>query len=172
MNVPVATVARAWLTKLSLAEAQRVGQEFELLVTSVTSTASVRRFLLDPRRSLMAKTEAVRAAGFSLPVQQMVRWLTEARRLGELTTLVPQVQRVVRNMGGPTQAQVVSAIALAAPERTALTKKLEQFAGHSVELHAAVKPTLLGGLVVTLAGRRRDLSLKGRIEGLRAAAAV
>lgn len=172
MSVPVATLARAWVGDLPVAHAERDVAQLDTLSTTLQKTAEVRRFLSDPRRTIEQKVAAVAGAGFSRGATSMVRWLVAGRRLHDLPALVRSARRIVERMGGSAAASVVSAVPLEAAERRSLVSKLKQLAGGDVTLEERVDAGILGGLVVTLGGRRRDLSLRSRIDGLRRAVAA
>lgn len=175
MSVPVATLARAWVGGLPVSQAERDVEQLDTLSSTLTATAEVRRFLSDPRRTIEQKISALTGAGFAGGVTDVVRWLVEGRRLHDLPALVRSARRIVQRMGGAAAATVVSAVPLEAAERRSLVSKLSEMAelaGGAVRLEEQVDADILGGLVVTLGGRRRDLSLRSRIDGLRRAVAA
>lgn len=64
-------------------------------------------------------------------------------------------------------AVVRSAVPLTDAEREAVRARLETITGARVRLSLAVDPAIIAGLVVELDDRRIDLSLRGRLDGLR-----
>lgn len=66
-----------------------------------------------------------------------------------------------------TIAYVQSAIALSEKQKTALTQKLQIYCGKTVQLQCSVIPELIGGICVTIDGKRLEGTIKHRIDAIR-----
>lgn len=77
--------------------------------------------------------------------------------VSEYKTLFDASQRIII-------AKVVSAIPLAAEEKDSLKQKLEQMSGNTVVLQCSTDKALMGGMVVEMAGKVIDGSLRRRLQ--------
>ncbi|MDP3986047.1 MAG: ATP synthase F1 subunit delta [Candidatus Veblenbacteria bacterium] len=80
--------------------------------------------------------------------------------------IVEQVHQLLRQQAGTVVVEVVTSRALSEAQQGSLRRDLARAVGKPVELACAVKPHLLGGVVVTWDDRRYDASVKGRLEAL------
>jgi F-type H+-transporting ATPase subunit delta len=131
-----------------------------------------RQLLENPRVPSAAKEKVFAAladtAGADDPVVRLVRVLA-ARQAIELVGGIEQHFVALWNARrGAVAAEVVSASALAPRVLEDLRLALERASGKTVELKTAVDPGLMGGVVVRLAGRTLDGSVRGRLWALRA----
>lgn len=96
-------------------------------------------------------------------VLSFVQLLCEHGRISELDACVKEYKLLLSEYHRRILATVRSRVPLTQEEMARLTKKLETISGHSVELVCEHDPTLLGGLVVEMDGRRIDGSLRHRL---------
>lgn len=66
-----------------------------------------------------------------------------------------------------TIAYVQSAVVLSEKQRTALTQKLQTYCGKTVQLRCSVVPELIGGICVTIDGKRLEGTIRHRIDTIR-----
>ncbi len=66
-----------------------------------------------------------------------------------------------------TIAYVQSAVALSDKQKTALAQKLQTYSGKTVHLQCTVVPELIGGVRVTIDGKRLESTIKHRIDIIR-----
>lgn len=78
--------------------------------------------------------------------------------LNELTQLA--------HAGGPTSAEVTSAIALDAEQRATIERQLRGRYGAMLDISFAVDPALLGGLMVRVGDKVLDTSLRQRMSAM------
>jgi F-type H+-transporting ATPase subunit delta len=101
------------------------------------------------------------------PVLNLIGLMLRRGRIEELTRIAAEFRRLDNARQGITPATATSAAALTPDEIRAVTSRLEQLTGGSVELEVKVDPSLLGGLIVQVGDRLIDGSVRGRLERLR-----
>src|SRR6185503_16272356 len=93
----------------------------------------------------------------------------ERRRLELLLPAIVRAYGALWNARrGVASAEAVSARPLEDAERRALVAALEKATGLGIELDTREDPSLLGGLLVHVAGRSYDGSVRARLPALRA----
>jgi F-type H+-transporting ATPase subunit delta len=107
---------------------------------------------------------SVGVSGLSLRLLQM---LAERGRLGQLPAVLDQLETMIQASQGVLAGKVRSAVELSADEVTVLGNALSKRIGSRVKLTQEVDPSLLGGVVATVAGRTFDASLRTQIERFR-----
>ena len=68
---------------------------------------------------------------------------------------------------GVMAAEAVSAVALDEAQTRAVAEALRKATGKDVELQTRTDPALLGGILVKMAGRTYDGTVRGRLRALR-----
>jgi F-type H+-transporting ATPase subunit delta len=106
-------------------------------------------------------------AALSEPVRNLVLLLVRRGRIEQLPRVAQEFARLDDQRKGLTHAQATSAAPLDAKEIKAITSRLEEMIGGSVELQTEVDPHILGGLVVRIGDQLIDGSVLGRLERLR-----
>jgi F-type H+-transporting ATPase subunit delta len=135
--------------------------------------AGLRRTLAQPTLGAEIKRKVVTAladAAKSSPlVQKLVEVLATRNRLALLGEVAAAYSDLANAAKGVVTAQVISAVPLAAAQQKALVEALAGSAGKggSVELTNDVEPALVGGLVLTVAGRTYDGSVRTQLKALR-----
>ncbi|MGZ3587512.1 MAG: F0F1 ATP synthase subunit delta [Candidatus Limnocylindrales bacterium] len=110
---------------------------------------------------------AALGTGVRRPVLNLAALLLHRGRLELLPGVAQEFGRLDRARQGITPATATSAAPLEADEVAALTERLRELTGGSIELAQRVDPALLGGVVVQLGDRLIDGSVRGRLERLR-----
>lgn len=100
---------------------------------------------------------------------QFLLLLAGKRRLFALEGMITGYERMVARSRGETEAEVISARALADGEIAELKSVLKAKLGREPRLNSKVDPSLLGGLVVKVGSRMIDTSLRTKLSGIRAA---
>ncbi|HBL30700.1 MAG TPA: ATP synthase F1 subunit delta [Acidobacteria bacterium] len=90
-------------------------------------------------------------------------------RLGSLRAITEACRQELRDRRGMVDAQVRTAVPLTADLRAKLTASLARFTGRKPTLFEKVDPSLIGGIVVEVAGTKIDTSVASRLRGLGAA---
>jgi ATP synthase F1 delta subunit len=169
VSVDLRSIAVAWVSGIPATQQEESVTQLELFMKA-TQQKHIRSYFLAPFVPTKDKQEALSNAGLNKHVASLVSWLDHKRLWSEL----PRLSRLARSyatvLSGTTDITVFSAVPLTASEKTALTKKMEaRLEGHA-RVHEKVVPELLGGLIVDVHGTRTDLSIKGKLAAIRAAA--
>jgi F-type H+-transporting ATPase subunit delta len=127
--------------------------------------------LAHPALPLEAKTNVLAALGRKARVSATLARLLELLLARGRTALLPAIAEAleerVRARRGIVSAEAVSAAPLTKPQALALVAVLKGVSGLEVELATRVDPALLGGLVVRMAGKTYDGSVRAQLGALR-----
>jgi len=115
------------------------------------------------RKIVIALAQAAQASPIVL---KLVELLASRDRLGLLGDVAAAYAGLANARKGVVAAEVVSALPLAPAQRQALEQALAGKA-ESVELTSQVEPGIVGGLVIRMAGRTYDGSVRTRLAALR-----
>ena len=115
---------------------------------------------------LYSLTQLLEQQGFSKPVRDFVGVIAANRRLRALRQIVAAFADLVAQRRGIITAHVASAHPLNDLQRQQLRARLIEAGYGNVNIHEAVEPDLLGGLVVRIGARLYDTSLKSRLQRL------
>jgi len=148
----------------------QIVNEMETLGRLIDASPEFRRLLDSP---LIDVTEARRAAlavltaeGFSKPLRDFVGVIATNRRLRYLREIVQAFAHRVAARRGIMTAHVATAHPLTDVQRQQLRARLIEAGYGNVNIHEAVQPDLLGGLVLQIGARLYDTSLKSRLQRL------
>jgi F-type H+-transporting ATPase subunit delta len=136
----------------------------------LAAQADLRSALLHPVLPGAAKEKIVAAVWGGRSSKLMARLmalLAERGRLGLLGAIEDSYGALWNAHRGAVAAEAVSATPLDEAQTRALAQTLRQATGKEVELQATTDAALLGGLVVKMAGRTYDGSVRGRLRSLR-----
>jgi F-type H+-transporting ATPase subunit delta len=163
--------ARALLdVALQKADPVALRRELETVALSFEAHAELRGLLTHPALS-SDKKQALAAAVFKGAVselpQRLIALLAEANRLELLPAIARSYAALLNAHRNVAAAEVVSAVTLADDQRAAIEAALCKATGMGVELSARVDKTLLGGVLVKIAGRHFDGSVRSRLRALR-----
>ena len=155
---------------LDLAAAQ--GQEDELLAEmhdlarTVEDDAELATFLASPLVSSEARAEVLekvfRRRASDLLVDSL-EVINRKGRLGLLPAIAAAYRDEYRELRGLVDVRVTTAVALNEAQRTSLSGAIAGFTGKQPQLIERVDPSILGGLVVEVAGEKVDSSLATRL---------
>jgi F-type H+-transporting ATPase subunit delta len=90
-------------------------------------------------------------------------------RLGSLRAIAEAYRQELRDRRGQVDVHVRTAVPLNEGLRARLSESLAQFTGRKPTLIEKVDPSVIGGLVVEVAGTKIDTSVASRLKGLGAA---
>jgi F-type H+-transporting ATPase subunit delta len=143
------------------AELHRVG--------AVLRDESAARLLTSPRLTLSQKRDLLEstAGPFSRETSALVVMLLERGKPELLPTLAESFADRVREAQGIDLAEVTTAVALGAGERSAVEAWLQERTGRRIEMQTRVDPSILGGVVARVGDQLIDASVRGRLEALR-----
>ena len=100
-------------------------------------------------------------------VLHLLKLLCERSSLGLAAGCLEQFKGLVYAERGILPVEVISAVALTDAQREALTQKLAAKTGKTIELHAKLDPSVLGGIKLRYEGRELDGTTAGRLDALR-----
>ena len=93
--------------------------------------------------------------------------LVDKKRFELLPLIAAGLGRLVAEKNNAAKAHVRTARPLSAAEQETLKKKLNDFAGKTIELDIKEDPEIIGGLVVRLGDWVLDSSLRGQLRNMR-----
>ena len=135
-------------------------------------SAELRNFLVSPAVTIEAKHGAIEKIitrmGASKILRNLLFIIADRRRTHMLPEIVAAFQEVIRQRQGIAEAEISSAVALSAGQKTEFKKTLERLTGKRVEPKYSLDPALLGGAVVRIGDTIYDGSLRNRLNDLRA----
>jgi F-type H+-transporting ATPase subunit delta len=135
-------------------------------------------FAVDPLQAFAADTTLDRKAraavaasiseilGLSGTMRNFLGLLAENNRLRELPAIRSQYERLEDKAIGRVRARVLSAQPLSDESRSRILEIFERKTGKRVIAETVIEPELLGGVVVELAGRVFDGSLRTQLQRL------
>ena len=91
------------------------------------------------------------------------------RRLFVLPGMIRSFRQMAAAHRGEVEAEVTSAHALTEEQRRELSETLGRYAGKTVTMRESVDPSILGGLIVKIASRQIDTSLRTKLNSLKLA---
>jgi F-type H+-transporting ATPase subunit delta len=161
---------------LEVAEARAAAAALELrdelrgFVAALEGHEPLRRALAHPSLASESKRKIVQALAERAQATPLVRRLVDVLAIRDRLSLLGEVStayaRLANAAHGVVMAEVVSAAPLLPAQRQALVAAVSGVAG-AVELRSEVDPLLVGGLVLTVAGRTYDGSVSARLGALR-----
>jgi F-type H+-transporting ATPase subunit delta len=136
----------------------------------LTAHSDLRSALLHPALPAEARkalVEAVWGPRASKLMARLMALLSDRGRIGLLGAIEESFGALWNEHRGAVSAEAVSAGPLDETQTRALVETLRRATGKEVELQASTDAALLGGLVVKMAGRTYDGSVRGRLKALR-----
>jgi F-type H+-transporting ATPase subunit delta len=148
------------------------GQEDELLAEvqelgrAIDADAELATFLASPLVSGEARAEVLekvfRRRASDLLVDSL-EVINRHGRLGLLPAIAAAYRDEYRELRGLVDAHVTTAVTLSKAQRASLSAAIAKFTGKQPELIEHVDPSILGGLMVEVAGEKIDSSLATRL---------
>ena len=164
-------VARVYArAMLDLSAAQ--GREDDLLAElqdlgrAVENDAELATFLASPLVSSEARAEVLekvfrrRASDLLVDALEVIN---QHGRLGLVPAIAAAYRDEFRELRGLVDVRVTTAVPLGEAQRAGLSRAIAKFTGKQPELIERVDPSILGGLVVEVAGQKIDTSLASRL---------
>ena len=134
-------------------------------------SAELRNFLSSPAVTREAKHGAIEKITARMGASKMLRNLlfiiADRQRTHMLPEIIGAFQEVIRQRQGIAEAEISSAVALNAGQKTEFKKTLERLTGKRVEPKYSLDAALLGGAVVRIGDTIYDGSLRSRLNDLR-----
>jgi F-type H+-transporting ATPase subunit delta len=163
--------ARALLdVALQQGDPQALRRELREAKELLAAEEALRSALTSPALPGEAKRKLVEALWGKRASEVMTRLMALLAERGR-TSLLPAIEESFGALWnahrGAVAAEAISAAPLDEGQTRALVETLRRATGREVELQARTDAALLGGLVVKMAGRTYDGSVRGRLRSLR-----
>jgi F-type H+-transporting ATPase subunit delta len=161
---------------LDLAEEQEQGaamlDELRGLAQLLAGDAELELFFSSPLVEEEAREEVIekvfRGHASDLLVDAL-QVINRKGRLGQLRAIAEAYRLVYRDRHGRVDARVRTAVPLSAELRERLRAAVARFTGREPDLTEKVDASLLGGMIVEVAGKKIDTSVSSRLSQLGAA---
>jgi F-type H+-transporting ATPase subunit O len=134
------------------------------------SSQKFKEFVLNPTIRANKRREAIqkitKELGVSKESANFIGVLAENGRLNKLEAVINSFETIMRAHKGELFVEITSAEKLSKKHEDALSDALKKFATQGQQLHVtfAVKPSIVGGLVVTIGDKYIDLSIASKIK--------
>jgi F-type H+-transporting ATPase subunit delta len=140
------------------------------IVSELLANDEMRRVLQHPVIPYAAKERLLqRAAGGIRPeVLKMVLLMIRRGRPRAVEPMISHFGVLLRAERGIVLAEVRTALPLEDEQRRAVTDRLGELTGETVEMNEIVDESLIGGIAVRIGDRLYDASVRNRLERLRA----
>lgn len=169
----VSTYAQALYDLASVSEAyDAVDEGMKAVVKAVRGNVDLREALVDTSVPGEKKREVVRAIFGDAVVPEVVAiaaLLVERGHADLLGAVSAEYERLLEERRGVVIADVTTAVPLSEALRARLVEKLAAATGRTVSLRESVDPSILGGIVIKVAGRVLDGSVNTQLRELRQA---
>ncbi len=139
-------------------------------VANLGKDAIIIAYLENPKIHFEDKSRLLRERlGDVAPMMlNLVYLLITRKRLNILPEIAAEFKRLVDDYNGIERAEVTTAVPLDDEARRNLSKKLGDIIGKKVVIEPEyVDPSLIGGVVVRVAGKLMDGSTQGKLEALK-----
>jgi F-type H+-transporting ATPase subunit delta len=153
------------------AVAQRMKGELVALDTLLAGNPQLVEAMASPAVPTEARGRALRAvverAGGSNLLVRLVVLLASRERVALLGAIGEAYAERLNDAVGVLSARAVSAVPLGSSQRDGLASALGTMLGKRIELTSQVDPAVLGGVLVRVAGRSYDGTVRTRLRALR-----
>jgi F-type H+-transporting ATPase subunit delta len=116
----------------------------------------------DKAKLLSAQLGDINPLALNLVYQLLTRG-----RLGIMSDIADEYQRLVGSYRGVEQAEVITAISLGDEEKLRLEERLGAAVGKTVELKPKVDASLIGGIIARIGDKLIDGSTRSKLEALK-----
>jgi F-type H+-transporting ATPase subunit delta len=147
-----------------------IAAEIQSIQKTVETNTDLKTTLEHPRVKAGEKLEALRRLleqKLSATMENFLMLLIMKKRIKHLKAVADHYERLCYEMKGKAVARVLTAMPLTQDQRGALTHKLSEMFGMTVELKEDVKPELIGGMMIYLGDQRMDGSVLGQLEKMK-----
>ncbi|MDQ6826254.1 MAG: ATP synthase F1 subunit delta [Candidatus Eremiobacteraeota bacterium] len=168
------TVARRYAVAIfGLAQEQnaidQVGKDLHTIHDAIASDETTRRFFLAPVIDRPEKSQVIVAAfngkAHAVALHTLLL-LIRKRREALLEEIVAQYDKLEVAARGNEPMTVTTAHVLSPPELQSMVERLERVYGKKFDVTTCVDPHLIGGVRITMADRRIDGTVAGRLDEL------
>jgi F-type H+-transporting ATPase subunit delta len=150
---------------------EQIERDLSAIVDAMTGHAELQRAFTSPGVPTAVRLNVVRAVaekvGAQPPLAKLVVMLAERGRLELLPVLREVYRDRLRAHRNVVQAEVTSAVPLAAEQVHALGRSLGSLTGKQVELAVGVDPALIGGVVARIGSTVYDGSIRTQLQKMK-----
>jgi F-type H+-transporting ATPase subunit delta len=140
-------------------------------VGELLAHAELRRMIEHPVVPYHAKEELLRRVArenVGADALSLVLLMVRRGRPRAIERMIAHFGELLRSERGIVLADVRTALALDAEQQQAVSERLAQLTGKTVEMNEVVDESLIGGIAVRIGDRLYDASVRSRLERLRA----
>jgi F-type H+-transporting ATPase subunit delta len=149
---------------------ESIGSEIGTIRKVLESDLSLRKKLEQPRLKAQEKIETLQktlGGKMSQTMENFLRLLILKKRIKILLEVAEKYESLCYEMQNKAVARVLTAMPMTPAQKEALSAKLKQTFGMTVDLREEVKPNLIGGMIVYLGDQRMDASLLGQLQKMK-----
>ena len=160
--------AKAALTFASN-ESKDLGDDMDQVLALFEAHEDVASFLENPLLPAKAKKEALikLIPQHTKAFAQLLEVLTLNNRLSILEAVAKQYKNQNELLQGYISATVVTAIPLTPVLKAEVLEKVKSISSKKIQLQNQVKPTIIGGFVLTLGDMQYDASVAHKLKGIK-----
>ena len=140
------------------------------LSDALAESADLRTVIVSPLLSREEQGKAINAVsakmGLAPVLQQTLGLMAEKRRLFVVPQLLAALRALLADSRNEVTAEVQSAVALTEAQTEKLAATLSKSVGKTVNIHATVDESLIGGLVVKVGSKMIDTSIRSKLDSL------
>jgi len=167
MNIPLTNIVEAWLANQPVSEKILAIKELGIFEQVLSQDKSLRLFILSPQVEEQKKLSVLEQVGISPLTIKFVGWINREQKWAQLSKLVRASKSYLKRIDETTEVNVISTIELDEKLKTELSEKLTKAVNSQVHINASIDPSILGGLIVDVKGKRYDSSLRGRLNQMK-----
>jgi F-type H+-transporting ATPase subunit delta len=145
-------------------------KDFELIIDMINSHPDLAKFLKSPQIELEQKEELMRDSlkGKIDPVfLKFLSFLILKRRLPYLQNIEREYKRLVHDLLGIWETELVTAVPIDGDIENKFVQKLEKLVQKKIVLHKKIDPKILGGAILIVSNEILDWSVTNRLEKLK-----
>lgn len=151
--------------------AEALAAELRASVELLQEAPELKRVLFDPLLPTARKRGLVEAVWGKAGASPLLMRLLGLLVLNTRLDLLPEIEVAFRAAWnaerGVVEAEAVTAVALLEAQKAALAKALGGISGLGVDLKTRLDPRLLGGVLVKMAGKSYDGTVRGRLKAMK-----
>jgi len=138
-------------------------------IVSVVGDAAFRAALESPKLHFEDKSRliSVRLSPVSPLALNLVRLLVSRGRLDIINSIADEYQRLLDSYRGIEQAEVITAVPVAAEDELKLARYLGAVVGKKVVIKSEVDPSVIGGIIARIDGKLLDGSIRSKLAVLK-----
>jgi F-type H+-transporting ATPase subunit delta len=152
-------------------QSKDLAQELKDSVRLLDESPELRGALQDPLLPLPRKRALVKAVWSKAKASPLLLRLIDLLVEQGRADLLPAVEEAYRHAWnarrGVVEAEARTATELAASQKEALTAALGKVSGRQVDLRATLDPAVIGGVLVRMAGKNYDGTVRGRLRAMK-----